>query len=105
MSQLFSSGGQSIGASALASALSVNIQDRFPLGWTGLISLQSTGLSSLLQHQVQKHQFSHSQLSYGVFLLGILYLYLNYGGPHMTMTWVQSLVEKMPWRREWQPTQ
>ena len=39
-------------------------------------------LKSLLQHQVQKHQFSHSQLSFGVFLLGVLYLYLNYGGPH-----------------------
>ena len=37
MSQLFSSGSQSIGASALVSALSVNIQDQFPLGWTGLV--------------------------------------------------------------------
>ena len=41
MSQLFTSGGQSIGVSASASVLPMNIQDRFPLGWTGWISLQS----------------------------------------------------------------
>ena len=44
MSQLFISGDQSIGASALASVLSMNFQDWFPLGWTGWISLQSKGL-------------------------------------------------------------
>ena len=50
MSQLFASGGQSIGVSASASVLLMNIQDRFPLGWTGWISLQSKGLfKSLLQ--------------------------------------------------------
>ena len=47
MSRLFASGGQSIGASASASVLPMNIQDWFPLGLTGLISLQSKGLSSL----------------------------------------------------------
>ena len=41
MSQLFASGGQRIGVSASASVLPMNIQDRFPLGWTGWISLQS----------------------------------------------------------------
>ena len=46
MSQFFASGGQSIRASASASVLSMNIQDWFTLGLTGLISLQSTGLSS-----------------------------------------------------------
>ena len=52
MSQLFTSGSQSIGASASASVLPMNIQDWFPLGWTGWISLLSKGLSkSLLQHQ------------------------------------------------------
>ena len=56
-SQFFISGSQSIGVSAKASALPMNIQDWFPLGWTGWISLQSNGLASLLQHQVQKHQF------------------------------------------------
>ena len=48
MSQLFTSGGQSIRASASTSVLPMNIQDWFPLGWTGWISLQSKGLSSLL---------------------------------------------------------
>ena len=55
MSQFFTSGGQSIGASASASVLPVNIQDLFPLGWTGWISLQSRGLfKSLLQHHSAK---------------------------------------------------
>ena len=45
MSQFFTSGGQSIRVSASASVLPVNIQDWFPLGWTGWISLQSKGLS------------------------------------------------------------
>ena len=54
MSQFFPSGGQSIGASALASVLPINIQDGSPLGWTGWISLESKGLLSLLQHHSSK---------------------------------------------------
>ena len=50
MSQLFASGGQSIGVSASTSVLPVNIQDWFPLGWTGWISLQSTGLSKVFSN-------------------------------------------------------
>ena len=50
MSWFFASGGQSIHISASASVLPMNIQDWFPLGLTGWISLQSRGLSSLLQH-------------------------------------------------------
>ena len=50
MSQLFASGGQSIGVSASTSVLPMNTQDWSPLDWTGWISLQSKGLSSLLQH-------------------------------------------------------
>ena len=50
MSQFFASGGQSIGVSASALVLPLNIQDWFPLGWTGWISLQSKGLSRVLQH-------------------------------------------------------
>ena len=50
MSQLFTSGGQCIGASASASVRPMNIQDSFPLGETGLISLLSKGLKSLFQH-------------------------------------------------------
>ena len=48
MSQFFSSGGQSIGASASASVLPMNTQNWFPLGWTGLISLLSKGFSRVL---------------------------------------------------------
>ena len=54
MSQFFASGGQSIGVSPSASVLPMNIQDWFPLGWTGWISLQSKRLSSLLQHLSSK---------------------------------------------------
>ena len=62
INQLFSSGGQSIGASSLV--LPVNIQDWFPLGWTGLISLQSKGLSRVFSSTtVRKHQFFGAQLS------------------------------------------
>ena len=50
MSQLCTSGGQSIGAWASASVLPVNIQDWFPLGWTGWISLQSKGLSRVFSN-------------------------------------------------------
>ena len=58
MSPLFVWGGQSIGVSALASVLPMNTQDWSPLGWTGWISLQSKGLSSVSSNTtVQKHQF------------------------------------------------
>ena len=54
MSQLFTSGGQSIRVSASTSAIPVNTQDWSPLVWTGSTSLQSKGLSSLLQHHSSK---------------------------------------------------
>ena len=64
MSQLFATGGQSIRVSASASVLPMNIQNWFPLGWTGWISLQSKGLSGVFSNMtVQKHQFSGAQLS------------------------------------------
>ena len=65
MSQFFPSGGQSVGAvSASASVLPMNIQDWFPLGWTGWISLQSKELSRVFSNTtVQKHQFFGAQLS------------------------------------------
>ena len=64
MSQLFASGGQSIGVSASASVLSMNTQDWSHLGWTGWISLQSKGLSRVFSNTtVQKHQFFYAQLS------------------------------------------
>ena len=66
MSQFFASGGQSIGSSASISVLPVNIQDGFPLGLTGWISLQSKGLSRVFFNiTVQKHQFFAAQLSIG----------------------------------------
>ena len=58
ISQFFTSGGQSIGVLASSSVLPMNIQDWFPLGWTGWISLQSKGLSRVFSNTtVQKHQF------------------------------------------------
>ena len=63
MSQFFASGGQSIGASASASVLPVNIQDWPPLGWTGLIFLESKGLRVFSNTTVEKHQFIGTQLS------------------------------------------
>ena len=64
MSQFFTSGGQNIEVSTSASVLPKNIQDWFPLGWTGWICLQSKGLSRVFSNTtVQKHQFFSAQLS------------------------------------------
>ena len=64
MNQLLASGGQSIGVSASASVLPMNIQDWFPLGLTGLISLLSKGLSRVFPSTtIQKHQFFGTQSS------------------------------------------
>ena len=65
MSQFFTSGGQSIVASALVSVLPMNIPDWFPLGWTGGISLQPMGLYSLLQYYSSKA----SILQYSAFFM------------------------------------
>ena len=63
ISQLFTSGGQSIGDSASTSVLPVNTQVWFPLGWTSWISMQSKGLSRVFFNTTfQKHQFC-AQLS------------------------------------------
>ena len=67
LSQFFASDGQSIGASASASILPMNIQDWFPLGWTGWISLQSKGLSRVFSNTtVEKHQFFGAQVFFTV---------------------------------------
>ena len=64
MSQLFASGGKTIGVSASTSVLPVNTQDWSPLGWTGWIFLQSKGLSRVFSNTtVQKHQSFCAQLS------------------------------------------
>ena len=64
MSQLFTSSGQTIAVSALASVLPMNTQDWSPSEWTGWTSLQSKGLSRVFSNTtVQKHQFFGAQLS------------------------------------------
>ena len=64
MSQFFASGGQSVGVSASALALPMNIQDWFPLGLTGWISLPSKGLSRVFSNStVQNHRFFGTKLS------------------------------------------
>ena len=64
MSQLFASGGQTIGVSASTSVIPMNIQEWSPLGWTGWISLQSKGLSRVFSNTtLQKHHFFGAQLS------------------------------------------
>ena len=64
ISQFFPSGGQSIEVSVSAPVLPMNIQDWFPLGWTGCISLQSKGLWRVFSNTtVQKHQFFVGQFS------------------------------------------
>ena len=61
--QWISSSGQSFGVSASPSVLPMNIQDWFPLGWTGWISLLSKGLSRVFSNTtVEKHQFFSTQL-------------------------------------------
>jgi len=72
MSQFYSSGGQSIGVSASASVLPMSIQDLFPLGWTGWISLQSKWLSRIFSNTtVQKHQFFGACFHYSPALTSI----------------------------------
>ena len=64
VSQFFTIGGQSIGGSASASVFPMNIQDWFPLGWTGWIFLLSKRLSRVFSNTAaQKHQFFGAQLS------------------------------------------
>ena len=76
VSQLFASDGQSIGVSASASVLSMNIQDWFPLGWVGLISLLSKALSRVFSNTtVQKHWFFCSAF----FLVQLSYPYMTTG--------------------------
>ena len=95
MSQFFSSGGQSIGVSASASVLPVNIQDWFPLGWTGWISLQSKGLSRVFSSTtVQKHQTSTLSFLYSPTLTSIHDHWKNHSFDYMDLYtdhfWVKS---------------
>ena len=120
ISQFFESGGQSFGASASASVLSMNIQDWFPLGWTGLISLLSKGLTRVFCNTtVQKHQFFVAQFSLEKAMAthsstldwkipwmeepGGLQ---SMGSQRVGYDWATSLslFTFMQWRRKWQPT-
>ena len=91
MSQLFTSGGQSTGVSALASVLPMNIQDWFPLALTGWISLQSKGRSqSLLEH----HSSKASILQCSAFLIvQISHPYMTTGKTIDLIRW--NFVEKV----------
>ena len=72
MSQFFPSGSQSTGPSASASVLPINIQDWFPLEWTGWITLQSEGLSIVFSNTTdQKHKFFSAQLLYSPTFISI----------------------------------
>ena len=75
MSQLLASGGQSIGVSASTSALPVNIQDWFPLGWTGWISSKGL-LKSLLQHHSSKASILQCS---AFFIVQLSYPYMTTG--------------------------
>ena len=87
MSQFFSSGGQSIGASA--SVLPMNIQDWFPLGLTGLISLQSKGLSRVFSNTtIWRHQFfSTLNLLSGPVLTSIHDYLKNHSFDYIDLCW------------------
>ena len=88
MSQLFASGGQSIGVSASTSVLSMNTQDWSPLGWTGWISLQSKGLSRVFSNStVQRHQFFGAQLFFIVQLISMQFM----GSQRVGHDWTTSL--------------
>ena len=83
MSQFFTSNGQSIGASASASVLPMNIQGWFPLGLTGLISLQSKGLSRVFSSaKISKH-LPHSAF----FMVQLLYPYMTAGNTTAVTIW------------------
>ena len=87
MSQSFASGGQSIGVSASASVLPMNIQDWFPSGLTGWISLQPKGLSRVFSNTtVQKHQFFGAQL-YSPTLVSIHDHWKNHSFDYMDCCW------------------
>ena len=75
MSQFFTSGGQSIGVSASASVLPMNVQDWFPLGWTGWISFQSKGLSRVFSNTTRASLYRHSAF----FIVQLSHLYMTTG--------------------------
>ena len=90
MSQLFTSGGQSIGVSASTSVPPMNTQDWSPLGWTGWVSLQSKGLSRVLQHHSSKASIvQHSAF----FIVQLSHPYMT-TGKTIALTWL-NFVDKV----------
>ena len=94
MNQFFTSGDQSIGVSASASVLPMNIQDWFPLGWTGWISLQSKTVRDLLQSSLltvktllQHHSSKASILWHSAFFI------VQISHPHMTTRKTIALIK------------
>ena len=81
------SGGQSIGASASTSVLPMNIQDWFPLGWTGLISLQSKGLSGVFSNTTVQKNASGFNFLYGPTLISIPDYWKNHSFNHTDICW------------------
>ena len=91
-SQFIASDGQSIGVSASASVLPMNIQDWFPLGLTGLISLQCKGLSRVFFNTaVQKHQCSVLSFLYGPTLTSIHDYCKNHSFDYMDLCWQSNV--------------
>ena len=86
MSQLFTSGGQIIGVSALASVLPMNTQDWSPLGWTGWISLQFKGLSRVFS-QLKSINSLGLSLIYGLTLTSICYYWKNHSFDYTDLCW------------------
>ena len=92
MSQLFASGGQSTGVAASASVLTMNIQDWFPIGWTGWIFLQSKELSRVFSNTtVQKHLFFGAQLSFSTALTSIHDYWKNHSLDKMDLCWQSNI--------------
>ena len=87
-SQLFTWGGQNIGASASASVLPMNIQHWFPLRSTGLISLQSKGLSRVFSNTtVRRHQFFSVSVLYGPSFTSTHDYWENHRFDYMYLCW------------------
>ena len=92
ISRLFTSGDESIGVSASASVLAMNIQDWFPLGWTGWISLQSKGLSRVFSNTtVQKHQFLVLSFLYCPNLSLVHDYWKNHSFDYMDLCWQSNI--------------
>ena len=92
MSQFFTSGGLSIGVLASASVLPMNIQDWFPLGWTGWISLLSMGLSSVFSNTtVQSINFSALSFLYSPTLTSIHDYWKNHSLDEMDLCWQSNV--------------